>query len=102
MLLAGSGKPWASNYSNAPGSVNSGRPFSAPMAVPQSTTSRPGSPVPQAPTTSAAPIAVNHVLANRGLAKPPPVTHIGEYLVVPEPLQFLDHLLCWWSVVSEC
>lgn len=54
MLLAGSGNIWSSNYMNPPASGAPARPFSAPMAVPQSTPSTPGSPAPQAPTTSAA------------------------------------------------
>jgi hypothetical protein len=54
MLLAGSGNTWSSNYMNPPASGAPARPFSAPMAVPQSTPSTPGSPAPQAPTTSAA------------------------------------------------
>ena len=96
MLLAGSGNPWSSNYMNPPGNVGSGRPFSTPMAVPQSTTSRPGSPAPQATTSAAAtPAAVNLILANPRLAKPPPVTHVGEYLGQLEPLQFLDNWLHW-------
>lgn len=92
MLLAGSGNPWSSSYMNPPGNVGSGRPFSTPMAVPQSTTSRPGSPAPQATTSAAtAPAAVNLILANQRLAKTQPVTHVGEYLGLLEPLQFLDN-----------
>lgn len=93
MLLAGSGNPWSSSYMNPPGNVGSGRPFSTPMAVPQSTTSRPGSPAPQATTSAAAaaPAAVNLILASQRLAKTQPVTHVGEYLDLLEPLQFLDN-----------
>lgn len=82
---------------NPPGNVGAGRPFTTPMAVPQSTTSRPGSPAPQATTTAAAaaPVAVNLMLANQRLAKPSPVTHVGEYPDLLEPLQFLDGLLYW-------
>jgi hypothetical protein len=90
MLLAGSGNPWSSSYMNPPGNVGSGRPFSTPMAVPQSTTSRPGSPAPQA-TTSAAAAPVNLILASQRIAKTQPVTHVGEYLGLLEPLQFLDN-----------
>ena len=93
MLLAGSGNPWSSSYMNPPGNVGSGRPFSTPMAVPQSTTSRPGSPAPQATTSAAAaaPAAVNLILASQRLAKTQQVTHVGEYLDLLEPLQFLDN-----------
>lgn len=52
MLLAGSGNPWSSTNMSRPGSL--GRPFPTPAAVPQPSASNPGSPSPQAPTTSAA------------------------------------------------
>ncbi|KAG0575218.1 hypothetical protein KC19_VG327800 [Ceratodon purpureus] len=54
MLLAGSGNTWSTNYMNPPASAVPARPFSAPMAVPQSILSAPGLPAPQASTTSAA------------------------------------------------
>nr|QTY21850.1 putative jasmonate ZIM domain protein 3 [Calohypnum plumiforme] len=76
MLLAGSGNTWSSTNMSRPGSLALGRPFPAPAAVvPQPSQSTPGSPAPQAPTTSAAglPRQVSGVVFSN--ARQPPINN---------------------------